>query len=159
MPDESLSAALAREHREIDDGIETFAARLDGGAAPETLTPVLEALRRHIYLEEVFLFPPIYTGGLVMALSVMLRQHGELWQTIDELAELVANGADAERLRQACRRLLEQLEAHNAKEEPVIYPHADSGLTPQAGAELAAFIEAGRMPPGWVCRHGPATGD
>jgi iron-sulfur cluster repair protein YtfE (RIC family) len=154
MPDEALSAALEREHREIDSGIEAFLEKLDGGSAqPEPLTAALEALRRHIYLEERILFPPLRDGGMVMPLFVMVREHGEIWRAMDALADMVADGADGDKLREACRQLLRQLESHNMKEEPVIYPNADTGLTPENAAELADFIETGRTPDGWVCQE------
>ena len=64
----TLSAELTREHHEIDDAIETFIEKLDCGSVQrELLTDTLEALRRHIYLEEVFLFPPLREAGIVYA--------------------------------------------------------------------------------------------
>jgi regulator of cell morphogenesis and NO signaling len=150
----TLWAMLEREHHEIDSGVEAFIEKLDGGCVqPEPLTAALEALRRHIYLEEALLFPPIRTAGMVMPIFVMMREHGELWRTMEALTDLLADGADSEQLRNTCRRLLGQLDQHNSKEEPVIYPHADTDLPAQVSAELARFIEAGRVPDGWVCQQ------
>lgn len=60
----SLQAALTREHRDID----AFVADLDRGVVgPEALLNAFEALRRHIYLEAEFLFPPIRQVGLTNA--------------------------------------------------------------------------------------------
>lgn len=153
MPNLALSAFLEREHREIDSGINKFVVKLDcGSVQPESLTAALEALRRHIYLEEVFLFPLIRGAGMVMPIFVMMREHAELWCTINALTDLLADGTDSQRLRDTCRQLLLQLDQHNSKEEPVIYPHADFCLPPQTSAELARFIETGRTPDGWVCQ-------
>lgn len=150
---ESLSAALEREHRDIDGGIAAFVQALDAGAVqPALLTEALQALRRHIYAEEVLLFPPVREAGLVMPIFVMLREHGELWQQVDALADLAAAGADPERLRETCQQLLDQLARHNAKEEPVIYPHADTALPPHTSAELNRFLAGGSIPDGWVCQ-------
>ncbi len=150
----ALSAVLKREHREIDSGIETFIKKLDcGSVQTEALTAALEALRRHIYLEEIFLFPPIREAGMAMPIFVMMREHGELWRTMDTLTDLLADGMDSTRLRDTCRQLLDQLDQHNAKEEPVTYPHFDTDLPPQTSAELARFIETGRTPDGWVCQQ------
>ncbi|HEY2878425.1 hypothetical protein [Nocardioides sp.] len=44
-----------------------------------------------------------------------------------------------------------KLEQHNSKEEPIIYPRADSALTEEASVELAAFLRSGNLPDGWVC--------
>lgn len=60
IADGVLPLALERDHREIDAGIAAFIEQLDAGRPqPEPLAATLEALRRHIYLEEVLLFPPI----------------------------------------------------------------------------------------------------
>ncbi len=154
MTDGVLSILLEREHHEIDSGMETFIEKLDGGCVqPEPLSAVLEALRRHIYLEETFLFPPIREAGMVMPIFVMLREHGELWRTMGALTDLVVDRADSEQLRATCRQLLGQLEQHNSKEEPILYPHADTDIPAQVSAELTRFIETGRTPDGWVCRQ------
>ena len=119
----------------------------------EPLDAALEALRRHIYLEETILFPPIREAGMIMPIFVMMREHGELWRTMGALTDLIVDRPDGEQLRNTCHRLLGQLEVHNSKEEPIIYPHADSGLPAQVRAELTRFIETGRIPDGWACRQ------
>lgn len=154
MPDRMLSAALEREHREIDTGIETFIEKLEGGSVqPEPLTAALRALRRHIYLEEVLLFPPIRAAGMVMPIFVMMREHGQLWRTIDALTDLLADAIDNRRLAHTCGQLLDQLHQHNSKEEPIIYPHADTALPAHTSAELTRFIETGCTPDGWECQQ------
>jgi regulator of cell morphogenesis and NO signaling len=154
LPDGVLSVVLEREHHEIDSAIAAFIEKLDGGCVqPEPLRTALEALRRHIYLEETFLFPPIREVGMLMPIFVMMREHGELWRTMGALTDLIVDRADSEQLRDTCHRLLGQLEQHNSKEEPIIYPHADSDLPALVSAELARFIEVGRIPDGWVCQQ------
>lgn len=154
MPDGVLSVVLEREHHEIDSGIEAFIEKLDGGSVwPEPLRAALEALRRHIYLEETFLFPPIREAGMLMPIFVMMREHGEMWRTMGALTDLLVDRADSEQLRDTSHRLLAQLEQHNSKEEPIIYPHVDTDLPAQVSAELARFIETGRRPDGWVCQQ------
>src|SRR5579884_3347854 len=93
----TLAAALEREHREIDRGIEAFlAARAEDRAETKPLTEAIAALRRHIFLEEEFLFPPLREAGMVAPVFVMLREHGEIWDTIDTLqAQLKADPAGA----------------------------------------------------------------
>jgi iron-sulfur cluster repair protein YtfE (RIC family) len=163
MSTTSLPEALTREHREIDAGIETFVAGLDRGVLdPQPLLGAFDALRRHIYLEEELLFPPIRAAGLMMPLMVMLREHGTLWELMDELTDLVARpGAEGtgsgsadlagERVLATCRELLTRLDQHNSKEEPIVYPHAETDLTGAAAAELAEFLRTGSTPDGWVC--------
>ena len=112
MENWALSAALEREHREIDEGIEAFAAALvkgEEGVAP--LTRAMEALRRHIYLEEEFLFPPLRDAGLMAPVLVMLREHGEIWRAMDRLDAAVARGPADGGAREMCDELLELLRA------------------------------------------------
>lgn len=159
MSVEPLSAALEREHQDVDAGIEAFLHKLDAGSvAGDVLGATLTALRRHIYLEEELLFPPLRQGALMMSIFGMIRGHGEIWRTMDELDDLVATGADHDRLREACQKLLTLLAAHNKVEEPVIYPAADTGLDPQQSAELTEFIQAGQLPGGWVCEKAAGFG-
>ena len=149
---ETLGAALEREHREIDGGIEAFIDGLpDGRGESEPLLRSISGLRRHIYLEEEFLFPPLRAGGMMVPLFVMVRQHGELWNAMDALSTLLDSEADADALLASCRTLLDLLDQHNSKEEPIIYPQADTILTADASEELTAFLAAGTMPEGWTC--------
>lgn len=150
-PDMVLSAALEREHQEVDAGLEAFLTDLrDGRVDAEGLNAALEGLRRHIYLEERILFPPIRHTGMAMPVAVMMTEHGEIWRTMDALAGLVASG-DTEQMTAICRLLLDQLAVHNSKEEQVIYRAADTQLEPDQAAEVADFIETGLMPDSWVC--------
>ena len=149
--DKSLSVVLVHEHHEIDAGIEAFLAGLSlGETRMQELTRAVEALRRHIYLEEEFLFPPLRAAGMIPPVLVMLKEHGEIWRTLDAIQTLDP-GADREGARERCGELLAQLDIHNAKEEPIIYPQGDAVLTDQAKRDLRGFIDSGRMPQGWVC--------
>ena len=164
-PTLSIGELLTREHHEIDAGIETFVANAGNGDWPANATgnwtlPLLgamTALRRHIYLEERFLFPPIRATGLLLPIMVMLREHGELWRVMDQLREALDGGTDdpcqRNELVTRCRAMLELLEAHNSKEEPIIYTRAEVDLPKAARGELAHFLRSGRTPPGWVCER------
>lgn len=147
----ALGAALEREHHEIDHGVEAFDA--GGAEAVPALQAAIAALRRHIYLEEEFLFPPM-EAELAIPMSVMLREHGELWRTLDALeAQLAEAGGEQQEAAITCRMLLAQLAQHNMKEEPIFYTRADASLGPQAASELTSFLETGEMPAGWVCQR------
>jgi iron-sulfur cluster repair protein YtfE (RIC family) len=150
---QTLAAALEREHREIDRAIEAFLAE-PADVAP--LTQAMAALRRHIFLEEEFLFPPLREAGFLAPVFVMLREHGELWRTMESIEQAPAAGAAAD-IPGDCRMLLAQLDRHNSKEEPILYPHADDVLGAPASAGLRAFLDAGRMPEGWTCKTAQAA--
>ncbi len=152
MTESTLSAALEREHREIDGGIETYATLLAADSAdPAPLLRAMTGLRRHIYLEEEFIFPPLQAAGMTMPVFVMLREHGELWDAMAELDELLDSDAEPQTLQDACTGLLARLDAHNSKEEPIIYPQADAQLSDEATARLHTFLAEGTTPDGWRC--------
>lgn len=151
MTQGTLSEALEREHRDIDGGIEEYSVGLSRGDTDRApLLRAMNGLRRHIYLEEEFLFGPL-RATLMMPIFVMLREHGELGDAMDALDAMLASDADADSLRDACRELLAALENHNSKEEPIIYPQADAALDAEASVRLHEFLASGSMPEGWRC--------
>ncbi|UUT35165.1 hemerythrin domain-containing protein [Microbacterium elymi] len=143
-----LADALTGEHHAIDAGIEASLADPDAGPGP--LREAMTALRRHIYLEEEFLFPPLRAAGMMMPILVMEREHGELWRQMDSLEDLLMDAA-ADAAQQASRELLALLDSHNSKEEPIVYPRADADLSAEQREQLARFLDAGTIPDGWVC--------
>ncbi len=103
MQSESLALALRREHQEIDAGIDACtAADPDSGE----LSRAIGALRRHIYLEEEFLFPLLRQAepGLTAPILVMLREHAEIWPLLDELDRCSSPPANCRPAGSACGR-------------------------------------------------------
>lgn len=154
METESLAAALEREHHEIDRGIDAFVScPAAQDRDPKPLREAIHALRRHIYLEEELLFPPLREEGLLAPIFVMLREHAQIWQTLcaleRELDTPTAHGADLA----CCHQLVVQLQHHNLKEEKIIYPQADEVLSAAAVTQLTAVLGTGKMPAGWVCER------
>ena len=150
----SLADAFTHEHHQIDAGIEEYLAQDEATDPRRRAAPLLtamEALRRHIYLEEEIVFPRLPKGPLMMPLMVMRREHGELWQRMDALAEALGADGAGEGLEDTCRELLSLLEDHNSKEEPVIYPHLDADLDPAEQARVRTLLEEGTLPDGWIC--------
>lgn len=151
-----LSAALTREHHDIDRLIQAFVAaapaRLDAAAIGQAIA----LLRRHIYLEESVLFPPLRAGRLMPAIFAMLRGHGEIWQAMGDIEAALAK-ADAAAARATAEQLLALLASHNQTEEPVIYPDADEKLPADAQAKILEQLTGGTMPAGWVCAKAGAA--
>lgn len=148
----TLDSALTREHREIDEGIEVFTR---GEADPETriasIRGAMAALRRHIYLEEAFLFPPLQEAGMFGPIFVMLREHGEMWTAMNGLDVELSDRPGSAATIALCQELVAGLEAHNLKEEQILYSQADGVLSAEATGALAKFLAAGAMPEDWVC--------
>jgi hemerythrin-like domain-containing protein len=151
---ESLAAALEKEHREFDEEIEAFIAKLAAGSVDATtLRHAAAGLRRHIYIEEAFLFPPLREAGMVAPVFVMLREHGQMWRTLDALEAELAIDPEEAVLQKLCKELVVQLEHHNPKEEQILYPQADLALEEYASKRLGDFLAAGSLPDGWVCER------
>lgn len=148
-----LQAALEHDHQAIDAAIEPFAAGSSEALDREALHTALTALRRHIYLEEELIFPPLRAAGLVGPIMVMLHEHGQMWELLDELDRLLAaQGAD-NALIAPCRRLLVLLVHHNPKEERILYPQADPVLGAEEAQRLEGLLTTAAVPAGWVCRN------
>lgn len=151
----TLAEALEQEHVDIDAGIAAFRQGLAGGAPPvEILERAMAAHRRHIYLEETMLFPPLRSGGLFAAILVMLREHGQMWQLLDRLEPLVSAGGTDPAVPELLAQFVDLVARHNEKEEATIYAKADEILAGPASAELRTFLASGTMPEGWICEHG-----
>lgn len=151
----SLVAAFTREHHQIDEAIEDFLSCAE--ALPQRaahLITAMQALRRHIYLEESIVFPHLPTDELMMPLMVMHREHGQLWNQMDRLEHALHQSAVAdEDLTSVCQELLALLERHNSKEEPIIYPYMDAALTREEQDRIRDLLADGQLPDGWVCRE------
>lgn len=150
MNGQPLTEAFEDEHHRIDTGIADFVDSVESGRPDaEALYVALEDLRRHIYLEEDHLFPPVRSGALTAALMVMVHEHGVIWRLMDAAEDAVA--ADPVAAAAHCRQLLTVLADHNMKEEPVVYPEADRTLLGPEAAELLDLLETETLPGGWIC--------
>lgn len=150
MNGQPLAEAFADEHHRIDTGITEFLGSVAADRPDaEALRAALEDLRRHIYLEEDHLFPPVRGGALTAPLTVLVREHGVLWR-LAEAAEAAA-GTDPAAAAAHCRELLAVLADHTRKEEPVVYPEADRMLLGPEAAELLDLLDTEVRPDGWIC--------
>jgi len=151
------STLLTHEHHEVDEALLGLLGALDRGEhRPEPVLEAITSLRRHIYLEEALMFPPLAERGLMMPIAVMLREHGRLWRTLDTLTVLITGAVTPEKqdqVRGVCEDLLAQLESHNVKEEQIVYGSAETMLTPEERDRLVTAIETADLPYGWVCQE------
>lgn len=150
---QSLAEALEREHHEIDAGIAAFTAPPQ---ARQPLARAIRALRRHIYLEEEFLFPLLRQAepGLAAPVFVMLREHAQIWATLSTLEREFHDGTGTGLV--PCRQLTVRLLHDNLKEERVLYPRADDTLPPAAAGRLRNSSAPESCPRGGCApRRGP----
>ncbi len=154
MQTDSLAAALEHEHQQIDAGIAAFTAE-PGDRQP--LARAVAALRRHIYLEEELLFPLLRDAepALAAPVYVMLREHAQIWDSLDALDHATATDAtttaDTDAARMVLKQLTVQLLHHNLKEEKILYPRADEALPAPVADRLRSFLATAQLPDGWTC--------
>src|SRR5699024_9413872 len=132
-PEPSLAGAFTQEHHQIDAGIEEYLADPDRGGGParraRPLLRAMEALRRHIYLEEEVVFPHLPPGPLMMPLMVRRREHGGLWRRMHALVARLAEACSAvDGLEEAGAELLSLLEEQKREVEPIIFPQLAADL-------------------------------
>lgn len=145
------SVPLEYEHREIDEGLLSFRAGLEAGEwRRDVYTPAAGELRRHIYIEEEFLFPELRSAGYVGPVLVMVREHGEIWRVLDDIEEAMESG-DFDAAILSCDAAMETLLGHNVKEETILYPASDEVLGLEEASRLRNKIESSTLPAGWLC--------
>jgi DUF438 domain-containing protein len=152
MDDSTLTALMEREHHEVDAAIEDFVQGIrERAVRHKDLQRATELLQRYIYIEEALIFPHLRAKGMLAPVLVMEREHGEIWRTLDAVNLEVGSGTAADSVPDRCRQLLHELEVHNGKEEPIIYPQADALLTDSEKDAVRDFVHSGTMPADWVC--------
>ncbi len=153
----TIHGLMESEHQWVDARFTRFLGLLDSGVLDGS--PFFEAsgvLHRHIYLEEEILFPELERHGLSGPVAVMALEHGEIWRNLADVAGLIRADADVERVRASLKALEELLDAHNFKEEQILYPAADEVVSPEQLPQMLDALRESQAPPGWVCRaHQP----
>ena len=150
--DGTVGQRLENDHRRIDEGFARFSASLAGVAADRpAFDAAAEALRHHIYVEEVHHFPVVRASGLMAAVLVMLREHGEIWDLLDAITEAL-DGGDHATAGLLWTRLSAVLDQHNMKEERIIYPAGDDKLPAEVADAITDELERGTTPEGWTCQ-------
>lgn len=70
---------------------------------------------------------------------------------LDALETELGDGSAAAGVRTELEALASVLEQHNAKEEPIVYPVADTALSSYDTTVIKDFLASGTMPYGWTC--------
>lgn len=144
---------LAEQHRVMELGISGL---VDGSGSRQELDEAIYLLRRHIYVEEAFLFPVIEQDqGRWMALGQMTTEHGEMWPHIETAIELLQARAPLDDLFPATQTLLKLLAMHDPKEEVAIYSVADRYVADDDHPSLESLFATTTIPQGWRCLRAP----
>jgi iron-sulfur cluster repair protein YtfE (RIC family) len=88
-------------------------------------------MAQHFRMEEKVLFPALINGGGPSGpVSVMLMEHTQMNELIEQMAAAVGN-QDAGEYGGLSETLLIVMQQHNLKEEQILYPIADRVLAAQ----------------------------
>lgn len=149
----TTGTTLEHDHRVIDEHLERFAASLtEGEVEAAALRAGAAALRHHIWVEEEHHFPPLRAAGLLGPVLVMLKEHGQIWDLLDRLVDELTTGRQPAQLLATFGALREVLEAHNVKEERILYPAGDAQLDDEAARRVLEAFSSGQAPEGWTAQ-------
>lgn len=135
----SLDDFLTDDHNRLDALIASFQDRKDENFpdAAEALAELTASLLRHLVWEETILFPLFEQKTAQTALTNTLRaEHEEIREWMMALNEKVKQG-DVDCDHEAAM-LVNELGAHNGREEQSLYPQLDKLLN---DAEMLAMFE------------------
>ncbi len=143
--DTTITAALELDHRRLDALLEEASDALEAGdpaAAGRAFAEFSDGLARHIRFEEVTLFPVFEerTGMRNGPTTVMRHEHRLILGALADMAQALER-AQPDRFADGAATLTSVLEAHNMKEERILYPTTDEVVD---AAERRALLE--RLP-------------
>jgi len=140
---------LEHDHHELDAEFSRFFAGLGRGEwLSEPFATASEGLRHHIFVEEESLFPILCEAGLIGPVFVMLSEHGEIWQALDQIEACA--GGDFAGARAAFGVMRSVLEPHNSKEEQILYPASGQVLDAAGTETVRVAFEEGKRSEGWL---------
>lgn len=145
------SSILEADHQRMDTGFDTFITLARTGTVDRgAVLPAIEAMRRHLWVEEEYFFPPLREAGVHGPVLIALRDHGELWGLLDELERLLGlRKPDPELLATVTMAIVQISGHHNEKEEQILFATADRFLDPSIHRKIAEGLDKER-PAGWV---------
>jgi iron-sulfur cluster repair protein YtfE (RIC family) len=145
---ETMADYLAWDHAQLDALLSDATLAVSDGEI-ERAEDVVRELRirflRHIRLEEQLVFPLLEGGATPVGggpTAGMRHEHVRLQGELGDLADARARG-DAAGYFEAQARLDGLMPAHVHKEEELVFPAADRGLSDGARRDLVARLRAG----------------
>lgn len=137
---DTVTAYLTADHRRLDDLFHKACEHCGLGAlmlARDLWAELDKGLRRHIALEESTVFPTfLERTGIHGPLEVMRHEHRQIESLLESARAALAQDDTAGFSRHAAG-LRQVLQAHNLKEERVLYPKTDASLTRAEQQHLA----------------------
>lgn len=127
----SIAEFMATNHKTCDNefaAAEEAALDCDWNKAETAFKAFREDMARHFRMEEEVLFPALASsGGPTGPLQVMLMEHTQIKELLEQMAAAVAE-EDAHEYAGLSETLLMIMQQHNHKEENILYPIMDHFL-------------------------------
>jgi iron-sulfur cluster repair protein YtfE (RIC family) len=137
---DTVTAYLTADHRRLDELFDQACEHCGVGAlilARDLWDQLDKGLRRHIALEESTVFPTfLERTGMKGPVEVMRHEHRQIETLLGSARGALAED-DTAGFSQYAGTLRQVLEAHNLKEERVLYPKTDASLTRAEQRHLA----------------------
>jgi iron-sulfur cluster repair protein YtfE (RIC family) len=140
----NVRQSLGGDHQAIDQRLSDLANAVEGANFPtilEVFREVDRGLRAHMYAEERYLFQP-FEETHPQDIAALRRDHDRFHRKLDEL--MIQTELHTLR-KESIDALIEELEAHAAKEDKTLYAWADQPAHEAHRDALFAFLEDRRM--------------
>jgi hemerythrin-like domain-containing protein len=128
----SIKQFMAQDHRDCDllfAKAENAAAKDDWAAASQAFNEFVQAMERHLGIEEQVLFPAFEeeTGVLTGPTEMMRMEHDQMRTLFAEMKDAMKQQNSDDYLGEA-ETLLIMMQQHNMKEEQILYNIMDQRL-------------------------------
>jgi iron-sulfur cluster repair protein YtfE (RIC family) len=144
----SLEKFMSTDHKACDDAFasaEEAALNSQWSQAETVFNRYRSAMERHFRMEEELLFPALLNGGGPAGpVQVMLMEHAQMNDLIDQLATALA-GKNSKAYGGISETLLIVMQQHNLKEEQILYPIADRVLATERDALISRMQAVGSL--------------
>jgi iron-sulfur cluster repair protein YtfE (RIC family) len=141
---DSITAYLSADHARLDQLFDDCIELAGSHALDEVRVEFgrfHDGMKRHIALEESIVFPVFdERTGIVGPLTVMRSEHRLIAELLGR-GRLALDHGDLDAFNAVVPTLKELLQAHNRKEERILYPRTDAALADEERRDLAARLE------------------
>lgn len=145
----TIAEFMGQDHDRLDEIFKQFQTikRQDASKARSLFQEFLTGLLRHIVWEEEILFPAFETKAEMVKdhgpTGIMRNEHRQIKAFLEQIQTKVAEGDLS--TDEAEHGLLQVLTAHNVKEEKILYPWIDNGVSADERTALINSME--HLPP------------
>ena len=128
----NIKQFMAQDHRDCDQlfaKAENAASKEDWETASQAFNEFIQAMERHLGIEELTLFPAFEEAtGIVTGPTEMMRMEHEQMRTLFSEMKAAMEQRDSDNYLGEAETLLILMQQHNMKEEQILYNIMDQRL-------------------------------